>query len=242
MKYTQFRVLEWDSRWFGIPIGRVDLRDLTAVSAMEVDAWALKNGLRCVYVYSERASSFEIPGFELMDVRVEYEIDSFQLTRGTVDLNARVRSEEIEPVCELARQLFTCTRFARDWRFPVERVRDLYAEWVRSDSENGNPGCLIIRSEGDLAGFITGNKDPNNTSKGVIGLFGVTENKRGCGYGKRLLDLICREFIALGVERVGVTTQESNIAACEFYKGRGAQLISRGYWYHRWLDDPYQEG
>lgn len=237
MKYAQYRILEWDSRWFGIPVGRVDLGELTVASAIEVDAWASENGLRCVYVYSDRASSCEIAGFELMDVRVEYEFDPLQFAKGTVDLSALICPEELESVCELAGRLFTCTRFARDWRFPVERVRDLYAEWVRCDNVNGNPGCLIMGADGDLAGFITGRKNPNNTSRGEIGLFGVEENKRRRGCGKQLLDLICRAFIPLGVERVSVVTQESNIAACNFYEGCGAQTISRGYWYHRWFDD-----
>ena len=237
MRLTRVQVLDWDSQWFGFPIGRVDVEVLTPAAAVEVDAWASAQGLRCVYVYADRPCEFPLAGFEPMDVRVEYEIDPVPLATGAEEETEPLRPMELESVCEMARHSFTGTRFFRDKRFPLGRVRELYAEWVRKDIVHGNPGCLVARKSGELAGFVTGRLDSKDATTGVIGLIGVAEGHRGCGLGKRLLGAVCRAFVVAGTKRMRVVTQETNGAACHLYEGAGGRVVSRGYWIHRWLDE-----
>ena len=88
----------------------------------------------------------------------------------------------------------------------------------------------------DLAGFITGRMDPDDTSKGSIGLLGLAETHRGRGLGRALLGQICGAFVNAGAKRMNVVTQGSNAAACRLYEGGGGRVVSRGQWYHRWLN------
>ena len=236
MSSVRYRVLDWDSRWFGIPIGRADLPELTAAAAAAVDAWAGAQGLRCVYVFADEPARFDLAGFDPVDVRVEYELDPVPIAKGAGSPARPMRPEELERVCELSRGLFTGTRFSKDIRFPRERVRELYAEWVRRDSSGGVPGCLVLETGADLAGFVTGRMDPNEAAKGLIGLIGVVGDQRGRGLGRELLAQICSAFVAAGAQRVNVVTQGSNTAACRLYEGKGGRVVSRGHWYHRWLD------
>lgn len=234
MSAVRCRVLEWDSRWFGMPIGRADVPELTAAAAAEVDAWAAAHGLRCVYVLAEEPARSGVAGFDPVDVRVEYELDPARIVPGAGGAARPMRPEETERACELARRLFTETRFSKDGRFPADRVRELYAEWVRRDAAGGVPGCWVMGGGGDLAGFVTGRLDGAGGGKGTIGLIGVLEGHRGQGVGGALLDQICGAFAGAGAARVSVVTQESNGAACRLYEGRGGRVVSRGHWYHRW--------
>ena len=235
MSDTRYQILDWDSQWFGIPIGRADLPEITDSSAAEVDMWARKQGLQCVYVFvaNDQPNRKCPPGFKPMDVRIEYELNPLLLAKGPADASASMRPDEQEAVCTLARRLFTETRFSRDTGFPPARVSELYAEWVRRDSAGCIPGCLVIRDGADIAGFVTGRTDPGDATRGSIGLLGVAEPHRGRGVGKHLLDQICRVFEKAGASRVTVVTQEANLAACHLYES-GGSIIARGRWYHRW--------
>lgn len=237
MSEPQYRVLGWDSEWFGIPIGRAEVPEITDASAAEMDAWARTQGLKCVYVFTGIAARSAAPpaGFKLMDKRVEYELDPLVLAKEPSDAADTMRPEEQGEVCELARQLFNDTRFSRDTRFPPARVKELYAEWVRQDSKGGRPGCLVVRHNGTVSGFITGRTDPADPARGSIGLLGVADSQRGLGLGRNLLDHVCRVFVESGVKRVTVVTQASNTAACHLYEG-GGHIVASGYWYHRWYD------
>ncbi|TAN38419.1 MAG: GNAT family N-acetyltransferase [Verrucomicrobia bacterium] len=238
MSDLRYRVLDWDSQWFGIPIGRADLPKITAASAAAVDAWARRQGLKCVYVFEENGiqANESFAGFKPMDIRVEYELDPAVLAKGPSDASFSMRPDEQEAVCSLARQLFTATRFSRDAGFPPARVRELYAEWVRRDSAGCVPGCRVIRADNEIIGFVTGRTDSTDATRGSIGLLGVAEAYRGRGLGAKLLDYVCRAFVKTGVKRVTVVTQEINTAACHLYE-HGGHVIARGCWYHRWYDD-----
>jgi dTDP-4-amino-4,6-dideoxy-D-galactose acyltransferase len=235
MSNTRYQILDWDSQWFGIPIGRVDLPELTDSSASEVDMWARKQGLKCVYIFvaNDQPDAKCPPGFKPMDVRVEYELNPLLLAKGPADTSASMRPDEQEKICTLARRLFTETRFSRDTGFPRARVGELYAEWVRRDSTGCIPGCQVIRDGNDIAGFVTGRMDPHDATRGSIGLLGVAESHQGRSLGKHLLDHACRVFVNSGVTRVTVVTQETNRAACRLYEQAG-HIITRGRWYHRW--------
>ena len=241
MSVEHYQILDWDSQWFGFPIGRADITELTVVATARVDAWAEKLGLRCVYIFAKNGFQAEAIETEVLpiDIRVEYELDPTTLAHGSVEVKGLMRPEEKEAVCAIARRLFPETRFSRDLKLPFLRVRELYAEWVRIDSERGLPGCLVIRNHDEIIGFVTGRTDQINATRGSIGLLGVVETYRGRGIGANLLDHVCRAFFHLGVKRVTVVTQEANAAACHLYKSRG-RVVARGYWYHRWYDDNHR--
>lgn len=234
----RYRVLAWDSQWFGFPIGRVDLFKFTASSVLEIDMWAQKQGLKCVYVFvegDEVQAKEDSAGFVPIDTRVEYEINP-NIAKGPMDTEYFMRPEEQESVCALARRVFTRTRFLRDPEFPQARARELYAEWVRRDTKGCFPGCLVIRDEGDIIGFVTGRVFTADATRGSIGLLGVDDAYQGHGFGSNLLDHVCRAFVKIGVQQVTVVTQESNVAACGFYQRHG-KVVARGRWYHRWYNN-----
>ncbi len=237
MNGPRFQILKWDSQWFGFPIGRVDLPEVTASSARNVDTWAREKKLKCVYVLVESTHhTMTLPiEYKEMGIRLEYDLDPHLLAAGPSDDAYFMRRGELESVCSLARQLFNNTRFSQDPRFPPHLVRELYAEWTRRDSVTYSPGCLVVRGENDITGFVTGHTNPTDPTRGTIGLIGVAPSQHNNGIGTSLLDHICRVFCKKGIERVTVVTQESNLAACHLYK-TGGDTISKSVWYHRWYD------
>jgi ribosomal protein S18 acetylase RimI-like enzyme len=234
----RYQLLEWDTKWFGIPIGRADLPEMTATTVAKVDEWARNHGLQCVYVFvkGEPQSEKTIVPFKPSDIRVEYEIDPLVLAKGPLDATVFMRPDEQESVCALASTVLTYTRFSRDSGFPRQRVKELYADWVQRDTAAGNPGCQVMRAGHAIVGFVTGRTDPADPTQGSIGLLGVAESCRGRGIATRLLDHACRAFIKAGVKRVRIVTQQENTHACRLYES-GGHVVSRGCWYHRWYDN-----
>lgn len=239
MNKAVYRILDWDSRWFEIPIGRADVSELSEASAASLEAWAHSNHLRCVYVFVEKQSEAKalIPAFRPMDVRVEYEITPSSCAEDIQGLDvSSLQPHELTTVCSLASRLFTQTRFSTDPHFDPQRVKDLYAEWVRRDYASGMPGCRVVRMEGQLAGFITGRINEVDATQGTIGLLGVAEPFRGRGLARQLVTHLSRLFVGAGVKQVRVVTQRDNLAACRLYESCGGRIVSSGAWYHRWFE------
>lgn len=236
MSPLRCRELEWDSRWFGFRIGRADLPELTPELARAAADWSRARNLRCLYVLAEVPASVEVPGFDPVDVRVDFEVAPLSgAGSGGVEVGPMLPGE-LEEVCQLARTVFVGTRFSKDSRFPSERVRELYAEWVRRDVAAAAPGCRVARVSGKVVGFVTARKDAEVAGQGSIGLIAVEESFRGCGFGRALMVDACRTLAHVGAARVSVATQESNRVACHLNSALGGRVVSRGYWYHAWRE------
>ena len=231
-------ILPWDSDWFGLRVGRADVSVLTAAAAGEVEFWAEAERLACVYVLACERASHEVSGFARMDERVEYQFDALAPAGGACGNVGPMRDVELDSVCALARAVTTGTRFLSDPRFPRERVREMYAEWVRRDWASETPVCLVAREAGTVIGFVTG-RVANGC--GEIGLVGVAEEHRGQGWGRALLLTALTAFAASGATRVHVVTQASNAAASSLYVRCGARVFSRRFWYHHWSVRPGSE-
>jgi dTDP-4-amino-4,6-dideoxy-D-galactose acyltransferase len=226
--------LEWDSSFFGLPIGRVREQvaaDEIALAAHEADA----HHLRCTYLLARahdvalivRAQEY---GFVVFDVRIE-------LARETTGHPAgmeRLRTGDVQDLAWLAplvRKRFRATRFFADRRFPPERSAELYVEWLRRGLE-GNPQRRILVSEND-DGFVLCHID-RDSSTGTIELIGVAPDAAGTGLGRALIAGAGALFAAVAVTTANVVTQGHNIAAQRLYQAHGYRTTKVGLWLHRW--------
>jgi GNAT superfamily N-acetyltransferase len=68
----------------------------------------------------------------------------------------------------------------------------------------------------------------------TIGLIAVAEQKRGRGWGRRLMRAAHRWMRDRGAVSATVTTQLANHSACRLYESCGYHLHEVRHWYHFW--------
>ncbi len=217
-------VLDFDSAWFGLKIGRYDNSP-----AMAHD-WAVEQSLDLVYCLLpigqiSQVREASMSGWKLVDVRVEFVHDlprpwtpADQITHG-----GRARPAALGDVGwmqELARSAFTGTRFYNDRRLNRDRVDAMYANWVQESY-----GGFVVDEEG----FVTVDDE------GGIALIAVAPGARGRGVGSRLTRTVVAHAAYTGTPAVRVVTQGGNIAAQKTFQGCGFRSEQVGLWLHRWM-------
>lgn len=228
--------LEWDSAFFGFPIGLIAGDRLERDSLAQTIAHADQRRLSCVYLLVDAADvegscNAQALGFSLVDIRVELDrpLGAAEENGGEV-IRAADESDRIA-LEELARERFTDSRFFADPGFPRDRARELYAAWVRRAFET--PAERITLVARDVAGFVTCHADAAR-SVGTIELIATAPGAEGTGIGRALLHGAHAWFLEQGLRRAAVVTQGRNVAAQRFYQGDGYRVCRTGLWFHRW--------
>jgi ribosomal protein S18 acetylase RimI-like enzyme len=128
-----------------------------------------------------------------------------------------MRIEHLAQVFQLGERLFTLSESPSLYRTWDEfEVIDLY----RNDPHS----CLVAEQEGSVAGFVLATViDKRNSPRryGYLVWFGVTENLRGCGIGRRLFAAFRRVMEEGGVRMLLVDTEARNLEAQRFFRKCG---------------------
>jgi dTDP-4-amino-4,6-dideoxy-D-galactose acyltransferase len=229
-------LLDWDSAFWGITVGRVHGDTLTAERWAEIDAWARAHDVDCLYFLARPDDPVTVgiaqeAGFRLVDIRLELAQRSTE-----TEPAARVRSyrsSDLETLRGIARTSHEITRFYADPHFPRERCSDLYDTWMVRSCEGWAEGVLVAELDGRPVGYVTCHLD-KASHRASIGLIAVSAAARGKGLGR---DLVlgslgwCRDQ---GSAEVSVVTQGANVAAQRLFQLCGFRANSTGLWFHRW--------
>jgi GNAT superfamily N-acetyltransferase len=233
------RLLEWDSEFFGLRIGRVQGEPAGETAFRSIDAWARDQGMDCLYLLLDAGNgasirSAEEHGFRLADIRVSLE---HRLTETPAAPAAGPRACTPEDLPELkrhARLHHEATRFFRDARFPRERAAELYALWLEKTFASPRARVFMTERDGLPTGYIACEIEPEN--KGRISLAGVDPLHRGQGIGTRLVQSALHWLGQNGALSRRVVTQGANIPALRLYASNGFYPVRTELWYHKWFD------
>lgn len=216
------QILDFDSAWFGLRIGRYD-GDPSAA-----DKWAKKNALDCVYTLlpldklAVTADAVQA-GFRVTDVRVEF-VARTELLIGSPRSATKDDGDAIKGI---ALKAFRKTRFHNDHHFDRDRVNAMYANWALT-----TPGEVLVSE--DVVGVV---------GFAVVGethleLIAVNEDYRGHGYGLDLAKSTLGIANARGKRDLRVVTQGGNQAAQRTFQRAGFKLDNTSLWLHKWYDYP----
>jgi dTDP-4-amino-4,6-dideoxy-D-galactose acyltransferase len=226
--------LDWDSEFFGFPIGRVR-SDVGATDIAAAVREADGRTLRCVYLCASAKDERLLDeaqrlGFIVRDVRVTLQ--------GRIP-SSSAESPEVEPaglaaldgLAAIARQRFQTTRFFADPGFDRDRCRELYVAWLRRGLQPATDRVTLIAENG--RGFVVCrfNRPAN---RGEIELIGVAEEAEGHGVGASLVAGAQATFARERLTDMRVVTQGSNIAAQRLYQRHGLLTHEVALWLHRW--------
>jgi len=229
-------LLEWDSEFWKLAIGRVCGVRLGTERLADVDAWAKAHDIHCLYFLApaddrDTVEVAEESGFRLVDVRVELTQTSTEL--GPVARVRPHRTTDVRTLREIARASHHLTRFYTDPHFPRTRCDDLYDTWIARSCEGWADEVLVAELDGRPAGYVTCHLD-RASSRGSIGLIAVSADARGNGLGRDLVLASLAWCCDEGATEVSVVTQGANVAAQRLFQSCGFRTYSTGLWFHRW--------
>jgi dTDP-4-amino-4,6-dideoxy-D-galactose acyltransferase len=223
--------LDWDSRFFGVPIARVLASGPEDVGAAREEAE--RSGIQCLYLLVPvddlaTCSAAENVGFRLVDVRVEL---GKSLNRGDAAATGvrQERSGDLPALEHLARERFEQTRFYADPRFPRDRVAELYVAWLHRGLADGSARTVLVADDGD--GFVLCHVGDGS---GTIELIAVDDDSEGRGIASTLVRGADAWFASAGMTKARVATQARNIAAQRLYQRHGYRTEAVGIWLHWW--------
>ena len=170
--------LEWDSSFFGLPIGRIR----EGVTAREIGAAAHEADdlkLSCTYLLAPADDDMLIDiaqesGFKVREIRVELErpVTGHPMAMGRL---RRGHPDDLSRLAQIARERFRGTRFFADKGFPPDRSGGLDEEWLRRGL-NDTAERQTLMTE-DATGFVVCHLDPSSRT-GRIELIGVTAKRQ----------------------------------------------------------------
>ncbi|MGE0042396.1 MAG: N-acetyltransferase family protein [Vicinamibacterales bacterium] len=252
-----YRRLDWDSQFFGVPMGRVEYllstepppRALVDAALTELVEACREAGVWHLTARADVADLFtvgllETHGFRLMDSLVTY------VTRPGKDQPLDVREvgtirpfrpEDGPAIVDIAREAYQGFRgrFHLDPNIPDTRSDELYVEWARQ-CIGARMADMVLVSEGPqgrVLGFLAfRRREPVSTVGGHVvfggGLGACRRDTPGAYVG------LIRAGTVWAHERGGVAecqTQNYNFPTVRIYEAVGAHYVRAEYTLHAWL-------
>jgi len=240
-------ILDWDSTFFGYRIARYRGTRCLAVDIPAILAECTAQEIDCVYALVDGSDTESISNLlrhraYFADVRVTYGTAGDgaappPLAPSAARLVRHAGDADIPALVRIASSSHVDTRFYADRHFDRARCTRLYEIWIEKSCGGYADAVLVIDAEpGQPAGYVTCHRG-NEPHAGRIGLFAVSAERQGRGFGGALLGAALGWFAAEGITDVTVATQLRNLRALRLY-GRSALLIrSVEYWFHLWPRD-----
>jgi dTDP-4-amino-4,6-dideoxy-D-galactose acyltransferase len=236
-----FKILEWDSQFFGYKIASIIDSDLK-LTELEIIMKELKlQGVRLAYCFVNPEDEISNKNLKkvsglLVDEKITFstsitETDIYTGSDFIKPYNLNYTSDRIKSI---ALQSGIYSRFRVDSNFKNNEYERLYTEWIdKSVQREIAEEVLVYLENEDEKGLITLAIRGNT---GSIGLLAVDNEERGKSIGKKLVHSALIYFKEKRVNIVEVVTQVENKGACGFYRSLGFEVKSIVNIYHLWIN------
>ncbi len=238
---NQLELLDWDSKFFGYKVGRIDAKRISAGRLEQLFNGARKARFKLIYLFVNpqnkrlNESVRELGGI-LVDEKVTFYRtipQSFRNLKRDRNITSCFGKKPSPKLFLLSKSAGAYSRFRLDPRLRKREFEIIYREWLKN-SLNGRLAkeVLVYGKEGKEVGFITlGIKN----KRADIGLIAVDKKFSGKGMGRSLVESVFKKALFLGFEDIQVITQKANVGAFKFYEKLGFVVESVTNIYHLWL-------
>ncbi|MBI1193569.1 MAG: GNAT family N-acetyltransferase [Bacteroidetes bacterium] len=232
--------LDWDSRFFGFPVGKILPGRMQAADLGQALEQARSEGYRLLYWAAkpepENAAAAASAGGELMDRKRVYVHDLEGIHATDLIVNWFIESYR-KPMPDadmeaLALAAGEHSRFRRDPRFGPEAFKRLYLTWIRNSvNRSFAEEVLFIEDFGIKRALLTIGL---HMGRPDIGLVATDAAYRGRGMAGDLVRASLVWAINRDYREAQVTTQAENTGACAFYEAMGYKMEREDWIYHFW--------
>jgi len=235
-----YRLLEWDTRFFGYKIALLEPYDLSLDKLKEIISELKNDAIKLAYCFAgqeDMASNYslnQLPAL-LVDEKITYSktVDAHNLNSVATNVKPYRLSFATDKLKSLTLQSGGFSRFNIDPNFRDNEFEKLYIEWIDRSVSRELADEIFVYDEGqEIQGFITLKIKQNG---GSIGLIAVDERQRGKKIGKKLINAALMYFTEKKIDRIEVITQKANSGACRFYEVCGFKVQNIVNVYHLWI-------
>lgn len=231
-------LLEWDSEFFGFPVGRVHLDHLDADGIREVDRRARAAGMRCLYGYLDPAhfeTSYLVQtlGYRLVESSARFDLEPGPepAMTPTDSVVRRGTEADLPAVAESVARMAPWSRFAVDTRFGLDVARRLSMAWVERAARCRTDDYVLTVAE-DQSG-ITAFMSQTRRPRHIVDTVGTTAP--GTGAAQALMRDARRRA---GDQQLSAGWAAArNINSYRWLENCGFKVVEVRYIYHRWLDE-----
>ena len=180
--------LQWDSDFFGLRIGRIDIVSNERWQILLQEASSLQMHYDLIYVFSEQELQTDSNKVRLVDTKTIYvkSIDSSTTMPATVE-----PYQESLPNADLYRLALVsgvCSRFRLDDSLPIDAYERMYRCWMERSLDGAMADLVLVhRTDDQIDGMITLKIDADVAH---IGLVAVDEGAQGRGIGTMLIKAV----------------------------------------------------
>lgn len=227
------RCLDWDSDFFGLRIGRVDVSSAEELESLSAQESTFKQQFDLLYVFCPQSIRWQAEQATLVDEKTIY---AKRVVPQAVDVQAEIYMEDVpdEDLYRLALVSGEYSRYRLDNRFPKGSYERLYRRWIEQ-SVNGNMAdrVFVYRENNHIHGMLTLQWDDHKVD---IGLVAVDTGVQGHGIGSLLIHT-AENWLAhhTSVQTLSVATQWANTKARRWYEKNGFAVEGVTNIYHWWL-------
>jgi ribosomal protein S18 acetylase RimI-like enzyme len=226
--------LDFDTRLFGSKLGAINRASEMPPSAQDlrdVLARARADGFAHLIFRvgaDDNASIWaaEAAGMRLVDIGVD---STFDLQRTPLPAQPEAplvrlaRTDDLEPLQDLAAVAFVRSRFVVDPFFSAEANELLHRTWVKNLFGGLAQAIFVAEVDGQVAGFVSNSLHDNETR---IPLIATNAEFRRAGVGRALIASALNWSAQQGASKAQVKTQSHNYPALALYH-RAGYVVSK---------------
>lgn len=251
------RPLQWDSAFFGLSMGRLDLLLRTPEGSAETmrsavtalvdrcrDAGLVHVAARVDAADMQAVAVLEEAGFRLMDALVTYFTHPRKEAPTAVREVGRVRPLEprdVESVLDITREAYRgfSGRFQIDPHLPQDRGDEFYLQWARECCAGRMADRVVVADDGQgsIHGWASTRRvEPTSSVGGTtlwVGSLGACRREKPGAYAGLIRSLAMDNFAA--GDATETQTQNHNVATVRIYEAVGAKYVRGDYTFHAWL-------
>ena len=239
-RFNTLEYLEWDSDFFGYPVGRVVFDDDGLASVDMVFLEIKSSRYRLVYLFaSPSVNPLNVKITDKGGVLTDQKVVFSKITEPHLTFKNVVKEYEFNTpsvrVVKLGLIAGQFSRFRLDKNFMNREFEKLYTRWITdSVSQKIALKTLVALSGQETTGIITlGEKD----GYADIGLVAVDSRFSGIGIGTDLVQYAENFAYNLNFNTIKVVTQLQNRPACNLYEKCNFKSESITNVYHFWNRD-----
>ncbi|MGV8915081.1 MAG: GNAT family N-acetyltransferase [Kaistella sp.] len=225
--------LEWDSTFFNLKIGKIDVENPNTFDINSLPT--LAKGYDLLYIFSDK----EIDGLKIVDKKEVFVLENIKHNRRTIYIGMEpfsVEKHSYKELLNLTLQSGIYSRFKTDENFKNNEYEKLYTEWINKSITKELASEIIVKIiNKKIVAFATLSKKTNHLAD--IGLVAVDEKYRGQGIAKDLINSTILKAQQLGFKDIQVITQNINIPARNLYHSTGFRSKKTTNIYHFWNYD-----
>ena len=225
--------LDWDSHFFGIKIGKVQLSNNSLANLNAMTDRAKQENYRLLYLIAAETDTTPAGTIAVeVDVKTTYQVPTMAITLD-VPITQYASTAPTPELLELGIASGVYSRFYTDKNFPAGSFERMYEIWIEKSLNKQMADYFFVYTvEDTIVGFVSVKLE---TDKGIMCLMAVNETYRGRGIGKAFVQYVQNFLHNKGIPLCSLDTQGHNTEAIKLYDRMGFKRTAALHYYHLWL-------